>query len=255
MTKKHFGFLPLVGILVAGIAGIVAASFLPATFLPVTSAHDGNSDAAVSAPPVAPVRMVTDEYFGVKVPDPYRYFEDLANPEVAAWFKAQNVYTRSVLAEIPGRAALLTRIAELDSGEPAVVTGVRRWPNERYFYQKRLASEDVFTLYVRDGLNGTDRVLVDPAKFSTAGGPHYVISYYAPSFDGRLVVAGISAAGSEDAVIRVFETSTGHETGDVIDRAQFGSPAWLPDGHSFLYNRLQKTGADAAPTDRYLNSR
>jgi len=255
MTKKHFGFLPLVGILVAGIAGFVAASFLPATFLPVTSAHDGNSDAAVSAPPVAPVRMVTDEYFGVKVPDPYRYFEDLANPEVAAWFKAQNVYTRSVLAEIPGRAALLTRIAELDSGEPAVVTGVRRWPNERYFYQKRLASEDVFTLYVRDGLNGTERVLVDPAKFATAGGPHYVISYYSPSFDGRLVVAGISAAGSEDAVLHVFDTSTGKETGDVIDRAQFGGGAWLPDGHSFLYNRLQKMEANSAPTDRYLNSR
>src|SRR5271168_3020499 len=255
MTKKHFGFLPLVGILVAGIAGFVAASFLPATFLPVTSAHDGKSDAAVSAPPAAPVRMVTDEYFGVKVPDPYRYFEDLANPEVAAWFKAQNVYTRSVLAEIPGRAALLTRIAELDSGEPAVVTGVRRWPNERYFYQKRLASEDVFTLYVRDGLNGTERVLVDPAKFATAGGPHYVISYYSPSFDGRLVVVGISAAGSEDAVLHVFGTSTGKETGDVIDRAQFGGGAWLPDGHSFLYNRLQKMDANSAPTDRYLNSR
>src|SRR5271156_42002 len=255
MTKKHFGFLPLVGILVAGIAGIVAASFLPATFLPATSAHDGKSDAAVNAPPAAAVRMVTDEYFGVKVPDPYRYFEDLTNPEVAAWFKGQDAYTRGVLAEIPGRAALLARIAELDSGEPAVVTSVGRLPNQRYFYEKRLASEDVFTLYVRDGLNGADRLLVDPAKFATAGGPHYVISYYSPSFDGRLVVVGISAAGSEDAVLHVFDTSTGKETGDVIDRAQFGGGAWLPDGHSFLYNRLQKMEANSAPTDRYLNSR
>jgi prolyl oligopeptidase len=41
----------------------------------------------------------------------------------------------------------------------------------------------------------------------------------------------------------------------VIDRAQFGNPAWLPDNHTFLYNRLQKLGPDAAPTDRYLKSR
>jgi prolyl oligopeptidase len=250
MTKRDFVFVTLAGVLAAAVMSIV-----PATFLPAASAHDGNSDAAASAPPVAAVRMVTDEYFGVQVPDPYRYFEDLTNPEVAAWFKGQDAYTRGVLAEIPGRAALLARIVELDSGEPAVVTSVRRLPNQRYFYEKRLASEDVFTLYVRDGLNGADRVLVDPAKFATAGGPHYVISYYAPSFDGRLVVAGISAAGSEDAVLHVFDTSTGKETGDVIDRAQFGGGAWLPDGHSFLYNRLQKRDANSAPTDRYLNSR
>src|SRR5271155_3999266 len=168
MTKRDFVFVTLAGVLAAAVVSIV-----PATFLPAASAHDGNSDAAVSAPPVAAVRMVTDEYFGVKVPDPYRYFEDLTNPEVAAWFKGQDAYTRGVLAEIPGRAALLARIAELDSGEPAVVTNVRRLPNQRYFYEKRLASEDVFTLYVRDGLNGAARVLGGPGKIVTAGGPPY----------------------------------------------------------------------------------
>jgi prolyl oligopeptidase len=245
IKKGYLGFATLAGVLAA-----VAVSWVPASI-----ADGTHADAAVTAPPVAPVRMVTDEYFGVNVPDPYRYFEDLANPEVAAWFKGQNEYTRSVLSEIPGRTALLARIKELDSGEPAVVNNVRRLPNDRFFYEKRLASEDVFTLYVRDGLNGTERVLIDPAKFATPGGPHYVISYYSPSLDGHFVVAGISAAGSEDAVLRVFDTSTGHETGDVIDRAQFGGGSWLPDSRSFLYNRLQKTDANSAPTDRYLNSK
>ena len=40
---------------------------------------------AQTSPPVAPVRDVTDTYFGVSVPDPYRYMEDLKNAEVAAW--------------------------------------------------------------------------------------------------------------------------------------------------------------------------
>jgi prolyl oligopeptidase len=219
----------------------------------VTGAGSNKSD--TSTPPVAAVRVVTDEYFGVKVADPYRYLEDLANPEVAAWFKGQSDYTRAVLGRIPGRSAFLTRIKGLDESAPARITDLRRLPGDRYFYQKRLASEDVAKLYVRDGLKSDERLLVDPTKFMTAGGPHYVISYYAPSFDGKYVAAGISSAGSEDAVLRVFDTTTGKETGDVIDRAQFGSPSWMPDGRSLLYNRLQQLTPTSAPTDRYLNSR
>ena len=212
-------------------------------------------DAAPKAPPVAPVRPVTDEYFGVKVVDPYRYMENMKDPEVEAWFKAQNDYTRAVLARIPGRDALLAEIKKFDESAPARVSDVRRLLNGRYFYQKRLASEDVPKIYMRDGLNGEEKLLVDPATFAQSGGPHYSINYYGPSFDGRHIAFGVSPAGSEDAVLRVLDTSTGKETGDVIDRAQFGSPSWLPDGRSFVYNRLQKLGPNAAPTDRYLNSR
>ena len=233
----------------------LAFLMLPFAAVPFVGANSDKSDAPAAAPPAAPVRVVTDEYFGVKVADPYRYMEDLKNPEVEAWFKAQNDYTRSVLARILGRDALMSRIKALDETAPARVTDVRRLPGDRYFYQKRLASEDVAKLYFRDGLGGEEKLLVDPTKFQTTGGPHYVISYYAPSFDGKYVAVGISAAGSEDAVLRVYETSTVRETGDVIDRAQFGSPSWLPDGRSFVYNRLQKLTASSAPTDRYLNSR
>jgi prolyl oligopeptidase len=232
---------------------VVILGVLLAALTLVTGADPNKGDP--SAPPVAAVRMVTDEYFGVKVADPYRYMEDLTNPEVVAWFKGQNDYTRAVLSRIPGRRALMTRIKGLDESAPARITDLRRLPGDRYFYQKRLASEDVFKLYVRDGLKSDERLLVDPTKFVTAGGPHYVISYYAPSFDGKYVAAGISAAGSEDAVLRVFDTGTGKETGDVIDRAQFGNPSWMPDGRSLLYNRLQQLTSTSAPTDRYLNSR
>lgn len=216
---------------------------------PSDSAH------AAAAPPAAPVRPITNVYFGVKVADPYRYLENLKDPEVAAWFKAQNDYTRAVLDRIPGRAALLARIKTLDESATARVTDLRRLPGDLYFYQKRLATEDVPKIYVRNGLNGPERLLVDPAKFAGAGEPHYSISYYAPSFDGRYVSFGVSKAGSEDALLRVVDTAAGRETGDVIDRAQFGSPSWLPGNHSFVYNRLQKLGPGSVPSDRYLESR
>lgn len=240
-------------------AGILylAILFLAAFFvLPSFYARSRNTGAYPSGkPPVAPVRPVTDAYFGVKVVDPYRYMEDLKDPQVVAWFKAQNEYTRAVLASIPGRDPLLARIKTLDEGAAARISDVRRLPGNHLFYQKRLATEDVPKLYHRDGPSGVEKVLVDPSTFATPNGPHFVISYYAPSFDGHYVAVGLSAAGSEDATLRILDTTTSKETGDVIDRAQFGSPAWLPDGHSLLYNRLQKLSANSAPTDRYLNSR
>lgn len=237
----------------ARLLAFLAVSFVAG--LLIAAAFSAKTPDAAPALPTAPVRPVIDEYFGVKVADPYRYMENLKDPEVAAWFKGQNDYTRAVLARLPGRAMLLARIKTLDESAPARVSDLRRLPGDRYFYQKRLASEDLAKLYVRDGLHGEEKLLVDPMKFASAGGPHFAISYYNPSFDGRYVAVGVSPAGSEDAVMHVIEVPSGRETGDVIDRAQFGSPSWLPNGHSFVYNRLQKLGPNAAPTDRYLKSR
>jgi prolyl oligopeptidase len=207
-----------------------------------------------TAPPAAPVRPVTDEYFGIRVTDPYRYLENLKDPEVEAWFKQQNDYTRAVLARIPGREELLARIKMLDESASARVSDIRRLPGGRYFYMKRLATDDVAKLYTRVGLSGAETLLVDPMKLA-AKGSHSALSYYAPSFDGRYVAYGVSAGGSEEAVLHVVETASGQETGDVIDRAQFGFPTWSPDGRSFFYNREQKLGPKSPPTDKELKSR
>ncbi|MGC2633750.1 MAG: hypothetical protein WA215_05990, partial [Candidatus Cybelea sp.] len=50
--------------------------------------------AASPTPPPAPaVRDVTTVYYGVSVPDPYRYFEDPKDPGLAAYFREQSAYT------------------------------------------------------------------------------------------------------------------------------------------------------------------
>jgi Prolyl oligopeptidase, N-terminal beta-propeller domain len=69
-----------------------------------------------------------------KVADSYRYMENLKDPEVQAWFKAQNDYTRAVLASIPGHTALLARIRELDQSVPQV--RAKRLPGDLYFIWK-----------------------------------------------------------------------------------------------------------------------
>src|SRR5688572_16636647 len=94
---------------------------------------------APAVPPVAPIREVIDEYHGVKVTDPYRYMENLKEPEVIAWLKTQSAHTTAVLESIPGRAALLKRIQELDKGAPFLVSGLQRLENGTVFYRKLVA--------------------------------------------------------------------------------------------------------------------
>jgi prolyl oligopeptidase len=204
---------------------------------------------------VAPVRVVTEEYFGTKVSDPYRYMEKLEAPEVQQWFKQQDAHTRSVLSQIPGRATLLEKIKQFDQTGPARILSLQRFRDDRIYYEKRLPDEDVAKLYVRTGLQGQEHVLVDPNRYATKPGEHFTLNYYVPSYDGRYVAYGVSPSGSEDAVIHILDTSTGRETGETIDRSWYGGISWLPDQKSFLHLRLQKLAEGADPAERRLKSR
>src|SRR5205823_2954697 len=56
---------------------------------------------------------VVDDYFGTKVPDPYRWMEDLDAKAVADWIAAENAITERYLATLPLREKLRKRITEL----------------------------------------------------------------------------------------------------------------------------------------------
>jgi len=219
-------------------------------FAPSLKSQEGTA----AKPPVAPVRPVTDDYYGTKIVDNYRYMENLKDPEVQEWFKNQNDYARTTLASIPVREKLLARIRELDTSAPARVTDVQRLPSDRYFYQKLLPGESVPKLYIRQGLGGEERLLADPGKVevtpSTANKGRNALAFVEISQDGKYVAVGITPGGSEnDTEIHVVDVATGHETGDVIFRAVHGDPQWLPDNRSFVYGRLQDLPPDAPRTE------
>jgi prolyl oligopeptidase len=207
---------------------------------------------AQAAPPPAEVRDVVETHYGTTVHDPYRYFENLKDPAVVSWMKAQSDYARAILDRIPQRATLLAEIQRYGDAAPARVNDVQL-SFDHVYYEKRLASEDVAKLYVRQGLQGTERLVVDPVRYAKPG-THAAIDYYAPSLDNRYVAVGISEGGSEESLLHVIEVATGKEVGDAIDRASYAAPAWLPDGR-LVYSRMQNLAPNAPATDKYLNQR
>jgi prolyl oligopeptidase len=203
-----------------------------------------------SGPLVARIEPVTETFFGKSVTDPYRWMEDPSDRDWEPFMKTQAAHTRGVLDSIPGRAALARRVSEL-AGDLEVISTIQV-AGPYVFIEKRPAGANNFRLFVREGLQGAERLLVD-SELRTAGDVHYSMNYWSASPNGKYVMYGMSPSGSENAVIEIMETATGRVLPDRIDRAQYASPSWLPDESAFFFNRLAE-GAAAGTTDYYKNS-
>ena len=119
-----------------------------------------------AAPPQAAVKPVVDMFHGTRVIDNYRWLENGTSPETQKWVEEEMAYTRGMLDPLPGRDALHKRLTELlsiGSVTAPVLAG------KHYFYTKREGMQNQPVLYVRDGLNGPDRVLVDANQLAADG--------------------------------------------------------------------------------------
>jgi prolyl oligopeptidase len=209
--------------------------------------------AALAALPPAPVAKkvpVTDTYFGQTVVDPYRWMETPGNPDLLAYLKAQNDRTRAILDSMPGRATLVARLKQLaDTNVASSSVVVHRGT---YFYEKTPPGANSVKLYVRVGMNGAERVLVDPDAMP---GPRVAISAFLPSNDGRRVAVVLAPGGSENGVLHVMDVASGTMLPDASDRADFGPVGWSDDNGTVYYLRRQVLNPGDPPMMKYLNVR
>lgn len=208
-------------------------------------------------PPIAPVKKVVDEYYGVLVEDPYRYMENLKDPDVLRWIKGQAEYAAEILGEIPGRAKLLEHLKELDAGKPFNTSSIIRFSDGTLFYKKRFVGENISKLYVRFTGSIDEKLLIDPEKMTSEDGEHFSLRFYSPSPDGKYIVYGLDKGGSEETVLHILAIQSGEHLVETIDRIEpyYNKPRWLPDGSGFFYPRLQELPSDAPETEIYKKSR
>ena len=211
---------------------MIRVSFFGAMLAAATSA-------LAQAPAAPPPRDANETFFGTEVRDPYRWLEDVKSPEVMSWMKSQSDYTSALLARIPGRKAMFERIVKYEEAVPSRVVQVTRETGGRWFFERRNANENQFKLLMRDGLRGKDRLLVDPEAVEKRTGKPHAINYYAAAPGGSMVAYGLSAQGSEAAVLHLLNTRTGKAVGGPIDRADFAAANFSPDGRTLFFNRLQ----------------
>ncbi|QIL77071.1 prolyl oligopeptidase family serine peptidase [Hymenobacter sp. HDW8] len=204
---------------------------------------------AQTNPPAAPSVPATDEYFGVKVTDPYRNLENLTDPAVQTWMKAQADYARQTLNAIPGRQGLLDKMKEFDARKAEQVRELKIADNDRYFYLKIRPQDQQPKLYCRDGYKGTEVLLFDPEAFET--GKVYTVNSFSPSYDGSKVAFEISEKGAEVGTLRIMDVSGKKLYLEKLENT-WGVGEWLQDGNSFTYVPLN--GRDVNEPTARLNT-
>jgi prolyl oligopeptidase len=208
----------------ASLAALVAVT-VPAAF------SRADDSARLSYPPAPPGSVVTD-YFGTKVPDPYRWMEDVDSPQTRAWVLAEQKLTDSYLAAVPGRAQIHEQLTRLWNYEKISVP-VHSRRGDQYFVFRNTGLQNQNVLYVSTGAQGAQRVLIDPNGFSKDG--TVALGPWAASDDGKLLAYSTQDAGSDWQTWHVRDVATGRDTGDRIEWSKFSGASWLIDGSGFFY--------------------
>ena len=161
---------------------LIAAFFLMGT-VPMASAQGTKKPAY----PPTKTDNIVDVLHGVKIVDPYRWLEDGKSDATKAWVEEQNQFTQAVLGKVPGRDKIrerlntLLEIGSLGTPKPA---------NGRYLYTRREGTQNQPVLFVREGVAGKERVLIDVNALAKDG--TVALDWWYPSHDGKCLAYGLS---------------------------------------------------------------
>ncbi|WP_340589250.1 prolyl oligopeptidase family serine peptidase [Erythrobacter alti] len=208
----------------------IAAASLLATIAIPANAQD------MTAPDYPETRRgdVVETIFGEEVADPYRWLEDDVrnNEEVADWVERQNAVTDAYLEDLPARDWFAGRIGELTDYERFSVPVAR---GNRYFYNRNSGLQNQSPLYVRDGLDGEPRLLIDPNEWADDGAT--ALGGWVPSPDGSKLLYSVQDGGTDWRIVRVMDVETGEHVGGEIRWVKFSGLAWVGE-EGFLYSRF-----------------
>jgi len=218
-------------------------AFLAAALLPAAAAQ---TEPLKMIYPDAPRSSVVDDYHGTKVADPYRWLEEADSPGTARWVDAQNALTRSLL-DGPDREAIKKRLSQLYD-YPRV--GVPSRKGTRYFYTRNPGLLNQAILYVREGLSGAERVLLDPNTLTADGTA--ALTAATVSHDGSQLAYGISRSGSDRQEILVRDVATGRDRADRLQWVKFTTITWTADNAGFFYMRFPAPGSVPPGDENYF---
>lgn len=182
--------------------------------------------------PAARKAEVTEELFGVKVSDPYRWMEDAGSAELADWVAAQGRFSSAYLGDLPLRAHFQKRITELwnysKTSIPIVESG-------RLFYRRNEGLQHQTALYMREGLGGPRQLVLDTDAISPDGST--ALADFRPSPDGKLLVYALAEGGADWRTLRVRDLASGRDLSDEVKWVRFSILSWTRDSKGFFYSR------------------
>ncbi len=185
--------------------------------------------------PLSKIVDSSDTYYGVKYPDPYRWLENMKEPEVENWFKAQANLTNELINKISGRDEL-TKEWENLSNLRQTSYGERRASKGSIFYFKTLQGENSPKYYFKKNELSKEQLLFDPA--TSVIGKTVTVQSAVPSHDAKKVIITYMESGSEISTLRVLDVNTKQFLSEKIYPCLNGHIFWSQDDKAFIYTSI-----------------
>ncbi len=174
-----------------------------------------------------------DEYFGIKVNDPYRWLEDDTSENTKNWVKREVAFTNDYLAKIPYIGELRKQLNDIWNYEK-IGTPFKEGDYTYFYKNDGLQAQSV--LY-RTGKDGKTEAFLDPNTFAKDGTTSLAGVYF--NKKGNLVAYTISEGGSDWNKIIILDVKTKKQIDETLVDVKFSGVAWLGDG-GFYYSSYDK---------------
>ncbi|MBA2613664.1 MAG: S9 family peptidase [Bacteroidetes bacterium] len=188
--------------------------------------------------PVTEKGLQEDTYFGVKVPDPYRWLEDERSEKTGEWVKRENDVTQDYLKKIPYKEKIKTRLTEIWNFNKQSAPFKK---GNAFFCHKNNGLQNQNVLYIKKNLEDPGEILLDPNTLSKDG--TVSLSGMAISKNGKTLAYGISKAGSDWVEIHFKDIASKKELPDVIKWVKFSDISWK--GNGIYYSRYSEPTGSA----------
>ena len=206
-------------------------------FLLAACATQAPPPTAPAAQPVAAPQTVaspvTETLHGVPLTDPYRWLEDQDAPATRGWIERQNAYTDAVMAKRTEPDLFAPRLEQILSTDQF---STPTWRNGRYFFSRRPAGQDLYSIYMRDRVDGADQLLIDPAPLSADHTTNVGIQDV--STDGSLLAYSVRKGGADEIEIRFFDVNARRDVGAPLSTSRYYGIEIAPDNATLYFTRM-----------------
>ncbi|XP_026274717.1 prolyl endopeptidase isoform X2 [Frankliniella occidentalis] len=173
---------------------------------------------------------VVEEFFGVKVADPYRWMEDPDAEETKAFVDAQNAISRPFIDSCPVRKDLHSQLTKLWDF-PKYTCPHKK--GNRYHFRMNTGLQNQSVLYNQDTLDSEPRVFLDPNLLSDDGTVALSLSKFTEN--GEKFAYGLSHSGSDWNTVHFKDVETGDDYPEKLEKVKYSSLAWSPDNNGIFY--------------------
>lgn len=172
--------------------------------------------------------------FGTTLKDDYSNLEELENPNVLKWFKAQDSLAEAYFVKNELMPDYLKEFSFYQNLQNGAISMIEVNEAGNYFYLKYDHSSNINKLFFRKKLTTEEIELFNPTSYKDEISE---ITYLEPSFNGEKIAIGYKMKDSFSSKIIFFDVKKRELLDDVISNINpaFGGIEWLPDSSGFIY--------------------